>query len=79
MYMYMKYKISDVTGYVQEVYSKCHMSLILEMCRTHGSFDTAGNVQEISYVSLLGIVHCEIFNILEMCKKCHVSLSWKCT
>ena len=38
------------------MYSKRHVSLILEMCRTHEISDTAGNVQEISRV-LLEIVH----------------------
>ena len=69
------------------MYSKCHMSLILEMCRTHEISDTAGNVQEMSCV-LLGIVHeCEISDItgnlqemscllvLEMYMKCEISIS----
>ena len=38
------------------MYSKYHISLILEMHRTHKISDTAGNVQEI-HASLLGIVH----------------------
>ena len=42
--MYMKYEISDVTGYIQEMYSKCHVSLTWEMCRTHQLSDTTGNV-----------------------------------
>ena len=46
----MKCKISDAAGYVQEMYSKCHMSLILEMCKTYEISDTTGNVQEISCV-----------------------------
>ena len=40
----MKYEISDVTTHVQEMYSKCHVSLIWEMCRTHQITDTTGNV-----------------------------------
>ena len=48
--MSMKCKISDAAGYVQEMYSKCHVSLILEMCRIHEMSDSAGNVQEISCV-----------------------------
>ena len=48
--MYMKCKISDAAEYLQEMYSKCDMSLILEMCRTHEISGTAGNVQEISCV-----------------------------
>ena len=43
-------KISDAAGYVPEMYSKSHISLILEMCRTHEISDTPGNVQEISLV-----------------------------
>ena len=30
--------------------NKCHVSLILEMCRTHKISDNVGNVQEISLV-----------------------------
>ena len=48
--MCMKCKISDSAGYVQEMYSKYHMPLILEMCRTHEISDATGNVQEISCV-----------------------------
>ena len=48
--MYMKCKISDAAEYVQEMYSKCHVSLILEMHRTHEISDTTGIVQEISCV-----------------------------
>ena len=46
----MKCKLSDAAGYVQEMYSKCHMSLILEMCRTHQISDTSGYLWEISCV-----------------------------
>ena len=46
------------------MYSKCHMSLILEMCRTHEISDTAGNVQEMSF-----------FLVLEMYMKCEISIS----
>ena len=59
--MYMKYEISDVTGHVQEMYSKCHVSLIWEMCRTHQISDTTGNVQEMSCVLVLELYStCEI-------------------
>ena len=44
------------------MYSKCHMSLILEMCRTYEISNAAGNVQEISYV-------------LEMYIKCEISIN----
>ena len=42
--MYMKCKISDAAGYVQKMYSKHHMSLILEICSTHQISDATGNV-----------------------------------
>ena len=65
------------------------MSLILEMCRTHETSDTAGNVQGISCV-LAGnctYMKCEIsvitgnvqemsfFLVLEMYMKCEISIS----
>ena len=42
----MKCKIFAAAGHVQEMYSKCHVSVILEMCRTDQISGTAGNVQE---------------------------------
>ena len=61
---YMKCKISKAAGYVQEMYSKCHKSLILEMCKTHEISDITGNLQEISCVL-----------VLEMYMKCEISIS----
>ena len=59
--MYTKYEISDVTGHVQEMYSKHHVSLFWEMCRTHQISDTRGNVQEMSCVLILELyLTCEI-------------------
>ena len=62
--MYMEYEISDVTGHVQKMYSKCHVSLIWEMCKTHQISDTTGNVQEMSCVLVLELyLTSEISNI----------------
>ena len=61
--MYMKYEISDVTGHIQKMYSKCHLSLISEKCRTHQISDTTGNVQDMSCVLVLELyLTCEISN-----------------
>ena len=81
--MYIKYEISDVTRHIQKMYSKCHVSLIWEMCKTHQNVDTIGNVHEISYVLVLELYKtCEIYNttgniifVLEMYMKCEISIS----
>ena len=82
--MYMKYEISDVTRHVQKMYSKSHVSLIMEMCRTHQISDTTGNVQDMSTVFVLELyLTCEISNttevsfflVLEMYMKCEISIS----
>ena len=39
------------------MYSKCHMSLTMEMYLTHEISDIIGNVQEMSGVLDLGNVH----------------------
>ena len=82
--MYMKYEISDVTGHVQEIYSKSHVSLIWEMCRTHQISGIKGNVQEMSCVLILELyLKCEISNttgmsyflVLEIYMKREISIS----
>ena len=61
--MYKIYEISNVTGHVQKTYSRCHVSLIWEMCSTHQISDTTGNVQDMSCVLVLELyVTCEISN-----------------
>ena len=61
--MYMKYEISDGTGHVQVMYSKCHVSFIWEVCRIHQISDTTENVQEMSCVLVLELyLTCEISN-----------------
>ena len=79
--MYTKCKISDAAGYVQEMYSKCRMSLILEMCRTR---EISGNFM---CPCLKLYMKCEIFDItgnvqemscflvMEMYMKCEISVS----
>ena len=70
----------QAAGYVQVMYSKCHMSLILEMCKTHDISDTAGNLQEISCVFAWNHMwNVKFPMLLETCRKCYVYLSWKCT
>ena len=85
----MKCKISDAAGYVQEMYSKCHMSLTLEMCRTHEISDTYHWKCKGNFMcpSLELYMKCEIFDITgnvqemscflvsEMYMKCEISIS----
>ena len=62
------------------MYSKCHVSLILEMCRTHEISDTAGNVQEISCDPCLELhMKCEISDITGNVQEMSCVLAWNCT
>ena len=56
------------------MYSKCHMSLILEMCRTHEISNTAGNIQEISDITG-NVQEMSCFLVMEMYMKCEFSIS----
>ena len=82
----MKCKISDAAGNVQEMYSKYHVSLILEMWRTHEISDIAGNFMcpclelymkcEISDITG-NVQEMSSFLVLEMYMymKCEISVS----
>ena len=59
----------------KEMYSKCHMSLTLEMCTTHEISDNTGNVM-CPYIA--NVHEIKFVMLQDMYSKCHMSLSWKC-